>query len=168
MSNVSGICDISTQKIGEFAERMRICADLKLVRIDADDYPVTVERNAELGTDGDPKITYVEGSLQLRGRSSGTGILVVNGDIAVRGNFDFHGLIVVTGAAYFFDAEARGNTKIHGAIIIGNPVSDPYENESLDLRGNVDIWYSSEGLDLAEQAMQGQDKPLVISWRRTR
>lgn len=168
VSNVSDICDISLQKIDEFAERMRICADLKLVRIDVDGYPVTVEINVELGTDDDPKITYVDGSLELRGTCSGTGILVVNGDIAVRGDFDFHGLIVVTGAAYFFDAEARGDTKIHGAIVIGNPVSDPCENENLDLRGNVDIWYSSEGLDLAEQAMQGQDKPLVISWRRTR
>lgn len=167
VANVSSTCDIDLQKVNQFVQRMDLCADLRFVRIDDDGYPVIVEEDIELGTDGDPKVTYVEGSLELRGDSSGAGILVVNGDLRLRGDFHFHGLVVVTGTSHFLGADARGNTKIHGAVIIANPAGLSGD-ENLDLRGNVDIWYSSEGLSLAEQAMGDQSAPMVISWRRTR
>lgn len=170
VANVSTFCELDLAKAMNFADQMQLAAKLTLPRPGEGVTFTYKENNASFGTTASPQVTFVRGNLQVAGNSSGAGILVVNGDFSVVGNFEFNGLVLVTGLSYLkFDSSFKGNVKVHGSVIICNPTpATPFQNENLDLRGNVDVWYSSEGLNIAKQAMGNFKQATLISWRRTR
>jgi hypothetical protein len=124
------------------------------------------------GTNANPQVTYFRGDCSIGGNTSGAGVLVVDGTLSVTGKFNFNGLILLTGkSGLFFDLSSRGNTNVHGSIIVCNPESSLNTVNaftSIDFRGNINIYYSSEGLSKAWTAVNGAGKPTVISWRRIR
>jgi hypothetical protein len=128
--------------------------------------------NSSFGTDAHPQITYYQGNCNIGGNTSGAGILVVDGTLSIKGNFDFKGLILLTGKSGSpFDLSSRGNTNLHGGIIVLNPAGSldlVSTLEGLDFRGNINIYHSVEGMNKAWLALNGAGKPTVLSWRRTR
>ena len=65
--------------------------------------------------DQNPRVTLVEGDLQIDGDLAGAGLLVVGGRLAVRGSFRFAGIILVAGAGEFTCA---GVSEISGAVYV--------------------------------------------------
>jgi hypothetical protein len=128
--------------------------------------------NASFGTNASPQVTYFKGDCGIGGTTSGAGVLLVDGTLSVTGKFNFNGLIVLTGkSGNSFDLSSRGNTNVHGSIIVLNPESSLNTVNAfttMDFRGNINIYYSSDGLSKAWTAVNGAGKPAVISWRRIR
>ncbi len=160
--NVSATSTMTLNALLQAADRFRSIADAY--------YPQETNRinNAEFGTPGNPQVTVIGDQLTIGGGSSGSGVLVIDGDLEIRGNFDFEGLIIVTGRGNmtFGNLSAAGNTNIHGAVLVGVPSGTSLTGD-LDIRGNIDIWYSEQTLNAA-RAMLGADlkKPAIVSWRR--
>lgn len=99
-----------------------------------------------LGTPEDPKIIVVEGILDVQ-NATGAGILVIKeaGQLDARGNFDnYQGLILIQGSADM----TRGNINIYGAMMFGG--DNPSLEIDIDFRGNVNIHYSSQALEVAQ------------------
>jgi len=90
-------------------------------------------------------IAYRNGDVTFGGNTQGAGILAVNGNLTFSGNFRFDGVILVTGN---IEATA-GTTRIFGAILQGPAGS------FLQLKGTVEILYSSEAIALAN-SVSGQ------------
>jgi len=161
IANVSDTSELSLEGIRDFADETLPRADILMT---GGSY-----NSVFLGTNEKPSITYVEGDLALLGNCSGAGILIVDGSLAINGGFEFNGLIIMTGSAagnYDFGCDFRGNIKVHGAIIICNPLDN---FNIFDYRGNMDVCYSTEGLGMAQQALgAGLEEPSIISWRRIR
>ncbi len=168
--NATDISDLDLETVFCFAEEMRLVADMQLQTLNISPYDATKLTNATFGTPDAPLVTYVGSSLEVCGSSGGAGILVVDGDFNVKGNFEFNGLVVVTGTSSLdFYNTNRGNVRIHGALIVGNPdVFSQSETYDIDMRGNVEVWYSSIALACSEQALGDCRSPVVISWQRTR
>lgn len=67
------------------------------------------------------KITYHEGSLELKGTSKGAGILVVKGNLTISGNnIQYEGLIIVTGQSFVM--KGGGSRDMLGALVFANPI----------------------------------------------
>lgn len=162
--NVAATSSLTFNGVEDFADQMLLNADTVLTSYNAS--------GASWGTTATPQITYVQGNCSIGGSSSGAGVLIVDGTLTVRGNFTFNGVIVMTGnTGSPFDFSSRGNTNIHGAMIILNPAGalDAVETfTTFDLRGNINVYYSSQGLNAARAAVSGGGTPRIISWRRTR
>jgi hypothetical protein len=162
--NVAATSSLAFNGVEDFADQMLLNADTVLSSYNAS--------GASWGTTATPQITYVQGNCSIGGSSSGAGVLIVDGTLTVRGNFTFDGVIVMTGnTGSPFDFSSRGDTNIHGAMIILNPAGalDAVETfTTFDLRGNINVYYSSQGLDAARAAVSGGGTPRIISWRRTR
>jgi len=101
--------------------------------------------NQVLGTTDDPQITVIDGDISISS-TTGAGILVVEngGSLRITGSFTFTGLIILLGDTTF-EADIYGNTHIYGSILFG--ATDPAATFDLDLRGNVNINYSSQAID---------------------
>jgi len=155
IGNVSGGSQLSATVITDFATQMRNQADI-----------VTSggsQNNVTFGTDSSPQITYVTGDIEIKGNSTGSGILVVDGTLNVKGNFTYNGLIVLSGASGGnFELKLSGHLTHHGSIVINN-ASGHFSN--FQYNGNVHTSYSSQGMGYASTAMGGTT-PAVVSWRR--
>lgn len=106
----------------------------------------TASGEGSLGTPDDPKIIVVDGILDVR-NATGAGILVIteSGRLDARGNFDnYQGLILIQGSADM----TRGNINIYGAMMFGG--DNPSLEIDIDFRGNVNIHYSSQSLEVAQ------------------
>jgi hypothetical protein len=162
--NVSAFNILTFNGVQDFSDQMLLTADTVLASFDS--------TGVSWGTDAQPKITYVQGNCSIGGNSTGAGILVVDGTLSIKGNFTFNGLVVLTGnTGSPFDFSSRGNTNVHGAMIILNPAGSLVTVQTFstfDLRGNINVYYSSEGMNIAKMATNGAGTPLVISWRRVR
>jgi hypothetical protein len=66
----------------------------------------------------DPKITVVNGDLQITGSISGGGLLIVTGNFSYSGSFLFNGLVLVIGSGSL-TADGTGQG-IEGGIVIAN------------------------------------------------
>jgi len=71
----------------------------------------------------DPKITVVNGDLQISGDVSGGGLLIVTGDFSYSGPFAFTGLILVIGAGRL--NSAGNGPGIEGGLIVANLAASP-------------------------------------------
>jgi len=161
--NMAATSKLTFSSVADFADQMLLVANTVLPGYNAS--------GASWGTASKPQITYVQGNCKIGGASSGAGILLVDGTISITGNFDFNGLIVMTGKCGSpFDFSSKGKTNVHGSVILLDPQGNlnTVTTVDLDVRGNINIYYSSEGLSMAWKAVNGADKPTVISWRRTR
>jgi hypothetical protein len=66
----------------------------------------------------DPKITMVNGDLQITGSISGGGLLIVAGNFSYSGSFSFNGLVLVIGSGSLTaDGSGQG---IEGGMVIAN------------------------------------------------
>jgi hypothetical protein len=66
----------------------------------------------------DPKITLVNGDLQITGNISGGGLLIVTGNLSYSGSFSFNGLILAIGSGSL--TAAGLGQGIEGGIVIAN------------------------------------------------
>jgi len=105
----------------------------------------------ELGTEGSPAITFVDGDLKLSGSGSGYGILVVTGTMDYSGAFDFDGLVLIIGEG---SVDIRGaNKDITGGMLIANLEESGGEHvfgvPDIWLRGNSGFFFDSTSIRMA-------------------
>jgi hypothetical protein len=94
------------------------------------------------GTNGDTTIAVREGDLMFDGISTGAGILLVTGNLEIAGTFRYDGLVIVLGDII----NSSGTASIYGAIAQGPA------GTRVELQGNSRLYYSSEAVELAEDA----------------
>lgn len=74
--------------------------------------------NADLGSDTDPKFSFVDGDVDLSGKSgSSAGLLIVTGKFTNKGSAAFHGIILALGDG---SVERDGTPDIGGAMVIAH------------------------------------------------
>lgn len=115
----------------------------------------TYSSGLTLGTQTDPKITYVSGDVHFSD-VTGYGILVVNGNLNLSGNFTFKGLVIVYGQSQIV-TQTTGNSAIYGASI--------FVGQSIDFKasGNATFYYSKQALDNAKANLKSS-RFLITSW----
>jgi Flp pilus assembly protein TadG len=71
---------------------------------------------SDMGTDADPKFTFVDGDVTLNGNSdNGAGLLIVTGKYTQGGSSSFHGIVLALGEG---NVERNGTPDIAGALVI--------------------------------------------------
>jgi Tfp pilus assembly protein PilX len=134
-----------------------------------------INSNTCFGTPSHPKIVYVKGDLtsslgqftglDISGNSTGTGILIVEGtNASINGDFTWNGPIIVTGNNVGLQYRGGGNGGIFGAILVNELTNEPNLQFESDVRGNGNIRYSRQALDLVQNTM-GRKFYQVYSWR---
>ncbi|MDH3257290.1 MAG: hypothetical protein OEM27_06705, partial [Nitrospinota bacterium] len=118
-----------------------------------------------MGTDLAPEITYFDSSLKLNGSSTGAGVLIIDGDLTISGSLDFHGVILVGSCSTCGcptcpgGLAGTGSAQIYGAMVVGNAV-----NATVNFTGSADIYYSCEGIGLAESIINNNVQFSTVSW----
>ena len=105
-------------------------------------YPGTYTGNLGTATPGGYAITYSSGNLSIAGGSTGAGVLLVEGNLSIAGGWDFVGWVFVTGNVNLVGG--GGGKRLRGAMFVGG---------SLKVTGTVDLLYSSEALQVVENAL---------------
>jgi hypothetical protein len=120
---------------------------------------------SDMGTDAEPKFSFVDGDLDLNGNNEGgTGLLIVAGKYTQSGSSHFHGIIIALGKG---SVERKGTPDIAGALVIAriDPVidkttgaitsSDTFLSPSLDVDGggNSLVGYNSDWVRKAMQSL---------------
>jgi hypothetical protein len=118
----------------------------------------------EFGTLAQPKITYVNGDLDISGSGSGAGILVVRGELDIGGSFEYDGIILVVGAGAI---NLHGsNEGVIGGMYVQNLTQDASGNyvsgmATIRLNGNSDFYFSGDMIRMALRLL-----PLkLLEWR---
>jgi hypothetical protein len=70
----------------------------------------------DLGTDANPKVTFVNGDLKLTGGITGAGLLVVTGNLELGGTLTWDGLVLAVGAGNL--STSGMNNGINGGVIV--------------------------------------------------
>lgn len=118
--------------------------------------------NMNLGTPTETGVVcaYCGGDLHLSGSSGGAGILCVDGTLEISGGFTWTGLVLVRGRVTMVGG---GDTKrIIGALAVGEEVGSAVDTTTLRVTGTVDFQYSSDAIALASNALA---ITAVMSWR---
>lgn len=109
-----------------------------------------INQNITWGGPDDPKIVVcytpdTTVSVKFNGTCEGWGILVVHGDLNLAGTFTWHGLVIAYGDQSQIRVTAStGTPEIYGGLIMsGGP------NSSFSMKGNVNMAYSSQSLEMA-------------------
>jgi len=112
-------------------------------------------------TPGGVIVAVCEGDLHLSGTVEGYGILVVDGDMLCSGELTWTGIILVRGRTVM---TGGGNTKrLIGAMIVGEEVVGVLDDtQTVVINGTVDMLYSSEAVELAQQRLAMMT---VLSWQ---
>jgi hypothetical protein len=109
----------------------------------------------DLGTTSNPKVTFVNGNVNLTGGVTGAGMLVVTGDIAFGGTFTWDGLVICVGSGDFWTHGM--NRGIHGGFIVANlglvGGVPTFGTPSFDIRGNSQISTYDSGLSAMANAL---------------
>ena len=71
----------------------------------------------DIGTEADPKFTFIDGDLSLNGGDHGAGLLIVTGDISQSGSSSFKGLVMCFGNGKLV---RNGTPDALGALLIAN------------------------------------------------
>lgn len=109
------------------------------------------------GTFASPAIVYIDGNGSIAGNSSGAGILVVNGNLKLAGTFSWQGLVIVFGTNLTVDTTV-GTPNIYGALLV------QADTAFLDVKGNVNIIYSSQTIENAQNKLDVHFYRLVSWW----
>jgi Tfp pilus assembly protein PilX len=116
------------------------------------------------GSTTKPKIVYINGtldnintqytSLNIAGNSEGTGILIIeNGNTDINGNFRWNGPIITTGKNVGLRYRGGGYQSVYGATVVNELHNDGTANLEGDIRGNANLLYSKEALDLVQNLL---------------
>ena len=116
------------------------------------------------GSTTKPKIVYINGtldnintqytSLDISGNSEGTGILIIeNGNTDINGNFRWNGPIITTGKNVGLRYRGGGYQSVYGATVVNELHNDGSSNLEGDIRGNANLLYSKEALDLVQNLL---------------
>ena len=99
----------------------------------------------------DPKITVVQGDLQISGGLSGGGLLIVTGNFSYSGAFAFSGLVIVAGSGRLM--AAGSGSGIEGGVLVANLINAGGEiafgPSSLSIGGNSRIASNRENVRMA-------------------
>jgi hypothetical protein len=87
-------------------------------------------------------VVYVPGSVQLSGKTSGSGVLIIDGDLDVHGGLNFYGLILVRGQINFTGGGAQ-SVNLYGAILAGEDVNAQDIASSDSIGGSFNFRYDS-------------------------
>lgn len=110
----------------------------------------------DLGTTANPKVILLSApageTVTMTGDVTGVGVLIIDCEVRFRGTFNYAGLILITrrGDA-IVSVDMAGTPLLMGSIIAANPMDQTVS--ALDLRGTADVFYSTEGLAYAQQAL---------------
>jgi hypothetical protein len=110
-----------------------------------------------------PRVTWVNGDLDVSGNLSGGGLLVVTGKFSGNGRFAFNGLILVIGKG---DVDLGGvNLGLHGGIFVANVSAasgtPTFGVPKVTIGGNSDIIIDSNGIDMGVR----QVAPIQLGYR---
>ncbi len=110
-----------------------------------------------------PRLTIVDGSLEVNGRISGAGLLLVKGKLGGSGSLNYTGLILVLGAG---DADMNGlELSLTGGMFIANLTgaagSAAVGNPRLSIGRTSSLVYARGALEMARRLIA----PSRISWR---
>jgi hypothetical protein len=99
----------------------------------------------------DPKITVVQGDLQISGGLSGGGLLIVTGNFSYSGAFAFSGLVIVAGSGRM--TAAGSGSGIEGGVLVANLMDTgggiAFGSSSLSLGANSRIVSNKENVRMA-------------------
>lgn len=96
------------------------------------------------GTLVDPKVTIVDGGLQVQGTWQGAGILMVNGNLAMGGGCTFTGIVIATG-----DVTLTGGGPGDVARIVGGIIYQGSLVNASKTAGSGRVFYSSQAVNAA-------------------
>ena len=126
---------------------------------------------ATIGTQADPKLVVVDATdysgtdpaLSLHA-SSGVGILIVkNGGVRFTGNFQWEGLVIVLGDNVEIDMRGGGHKTIYGSVLLSENLQ--ISTNTVEGDGNVEVKYSCEAINTANQIGGGQLRGARLWWR---
>jgi len=140
----------------DWAEYAQLLADNPDILIDTQD---KVKNTNEWGTLSEPKVTFVNGDIQINNSqaASGCGILVVNGNLTINGGFDFIGMVIAFKDASI-DIKLNGNGSILGSLVVaGNQINVEVAS------GNFETLYSVEALNHI-QSLLATKRFTILSW----
>ncbi|HLO00998.1 MAG TPA: hypothetical protein VK208_21260 [Pyrinomonadaceae bacterium] len=126
------------------ADTMSLIDELKIIAQDRSRYFTTT--TTDVGTQANPKLTFVDGDGSIGPNSEGAGLLVVRGTLTLNGNFNFFGLILVLGNGSVIRT-GGGTGVVTGAMVVAHATtpSQPFLAPSYDSSGggNLSIIYDS-------------------------
>ena len=116
---------------------------------------LSITGNNTYGTTAAPEIRCFTGqgsgeAVDIGGDFTGVGVLVVrDADLNASGAFHWEGLVLVSGNNVGFSVSGGGNKDIYGSLMINEGGTD--SGDELDLRGAVNVRYSSSALKTAAE-----------------
>lgn len=125
------------------ADTLLLLDELQILAQDRSRYfPTTT---TDIGTEANPKFTFVNGDASIGPNGEGAGLLVVKGTLTLNGNFNFFGLILVLGNGNV-QRTGGGSGTVKGAMVVarttpGQPFLPPTYDSSGG--GNLSVIYDS-------------------------
>jgi len=110
------------------------------------------------GSLNNPKVTAVNGNLDLTGGWSGGGILVVNGNLKMAGGSAFYGVVICMGDIDIAGGASGDEAHVTGGLIYQGTVVD--QNK---LGGSSSIFYSTQAINAASTLAR-----YTLAWWRER
>ena len=117
----------------------------------------TYNSAGQYGTPSEPKITYVNGNVNLTGGFQGDGIMIVNGNLSMAGNSTFRGIVLVYKNSAI-DCKVTGNGGIFGGTILAG------NNVNIQSTGNASFFYSSQALANAQAKLKSSRFEIIDWW----
>lgn len=133
--------------------------------------PGTSISSGMLGTQASPEIVVVDGTgytgsdpaLTLSA-TSGAGILIVkNGSLRITGNSKWVGLVIVIGNNVEIDLRGAGDKAIYGSVLLAENLN--VTTNQAEGQGNVKVYFSCQGIDVANRAGGGRLRGARTWWR---
>lgn len=133
--------------------------------------PGTSISSGTLGTQANPEIVVVDGTgytgsnpaLTLSA-TTGAGILIVkNGSFRMTGNSQWVGVIIVVGNNVDIDLRGAGDKSIYGSVLLAENLN--VATNQAQGQGNVKVYFSCQGIDVANRAGGGRLRGAQIWWR---
>lgn len=133
--------------------------------------PGTSISSGTLGTQANPEIVVVDGTgytgsnpaLTLSA-TSGAGILIVkNGSLRMTGNSQWVGLVIVIGNNVEIDLRGAGDKSIYGSVLLAENLN--VTTNQAEGQGNVKVYFSCQGIDVANRAGGGRLRGAQVWWR---
>jgi len=117
--------------------------ELEIMAKDRSRYFTTT--TTDIGTEANPKFTFVNGDASIGPNAEGAGLLVVKGTLTLNGNFNFFGLILVLGNGNVLRT-GGGSGIVTGAMVVAHITSgQPFLAPLFDSTGggNLSVIYDS-------------------------